>query len=267
MIIQPNITDDGAGLRGANATGRLARSAGRLVQDVQAAGAAEVAARRDISAGPAARVRQVHVLSDRISAAVTRVRTQSEYLDRAHSALARMTELSRQAADPALAGPDREAVRVEFAALARTLGEVAAQRLDGEPLFDGSVREVPVDSRGRTLRLKSPALDRAVYARVQAARLETPEAAAEAVRHLEAAVGTLDEERAGVAAGRDALLQAAETLQVERQNLAAATVRLRGAGEAEAVARQVSVRISVRADEALRAQAHAQPERVLGLLS
>lgn len=267
MIIQPNITDGGAALRGASAHGRLARSVARLGEEVRVAGGSELAAEGNLSAGWAARVRQVHVLRDGLSAAVTRTQTQAEYLGQLESVLNRMTELSRQAAGTVLAGPDREKVQEEYARLARTLGEVAARRFQGEPLFDGSVREIPVDATGRTLRLASPALDRPVYARVQAARLDTAEGSAAAVTHLEAAMRALAEDRAQVSTGRDALWQAAQSLQVEQENLAAATVRLRDPDEAVAATRQVSVRILVRADEALQAQAHAQPERALRLLS
>lgn len=266
MIIQQNITDDGAVLRGLATQDRRARPVARLGQDMQISGRTEVARPANAPAEWTLRVRQVQWVQDGLGAAVSRAQTQLAYLDRLEAAFSQMTQLGRQAADPTLTGPDRARVREEFGRLARVVEDLQARRFNGEPLFDGSVREVPVDTSGRTVSLAVPGFDRPEYSALLTARVDTPESAAEAVKRLETATVALAENRAHLQSGVDALLRAGDTLQIEQENLAAATVRLRDATQAELAVRQISARILVQNNEALQAQGHAQPERTLRLV-
>ncbi|MCX7867862.1 MAG: hypothetical protein N2438_12205 [Limisphaera sp.] len=267
MIIQHHITEDGAGLRGIGTPVRRTRVEPRPGQDVPIIGkTGEVAGAAGASAAPTVRIRQLQLVQDGLGAAATRAQTQLGYLDELDATLSRMTGLGRQAAVPTLPGPDRERVRDEFGRLAQRVEDLSTRRLNGEPLFDGSVREVPLDTTGRTVSLSAPAFDRPVYEELRTARVDTPELAAEAVKLLEAATSALAEDRARLKTGHEALLRAGETLEIEQENLAAATVRLRDAGQAELVVRQLSARFLVQSSEALRAQGHVQPDRTLPLL-
>lgn len=266
MIIQHHITDDGAELRGLGIQSRVARTVLQVGRDVRVGEGAEGSSARETSAGLMPRVRQMQLVRDGLGAAIARTSTQMAYLDQIDAALSRMTELGRRASESTLSPQDRAAVREEFGRLGRRVEDLAARRFEGEPLFDGSVREVSVDTRGRTVAVAAPALDRPVYTQLRTAGVDTPESAAAAVQQLEAAASALLEDRAQLRNGYTALVQAGEALQVEEENLAAASLRLRDARQVENAVRQISTRLLVHSSEPLLAQGHPQPERALRLL-
>jgi flagellin len=267
MIIQPNMTSGGAAPVAGSSRGRLAQSVARLGENVRVAGAAGDAAAGEVSAGLTVRMRQIQALQDGLGAAVTRVQTQWAYLDRAGAVLSRMAELGRQAADENLAADERVRVQAEFRGLARALGELAGKTFAGEPLFDGSDREVPVDAAGRTVRVVSPDLNRPVYGEVASADVGSVESAIEAVKRVETASTALQEGRDLLRAGEEGLRRAVEALRVEQDNLGAVTVRLRDVEAADAAMRWVGQRLLTRGDEALQAQANTRPETAVRLLS
>jgi flagellin len=205
--------------------------------------------------------------SDNVNNAISFNQTQDGYLQQVNSALDRMSELSVQAQDVTKSNSDRQLYQGEFNTLAKYINNVATQSFNGVSLFNGDNLDVTVDSGGGMFNNSGVNLGASVYNSLADASIATTTGAAGALSAVSTAINQLASDRATLGTNEETLTDYSNQLETLNNNLSAANSQIMDVDVATESTAYAQQNILVQTGTAMLAQANAQPQIALKLLS
>ncbi len=245
-------------------------SGSRIVSPEDDAGGMAVSIRFD------AQINRIKAASSNVSNAVAYSQTQDGFLGKVASALDRMSELSTLSQDITKSDSDRAKYDTEFSTLKDYIGNIATKNFNGVSLFDGTSREVTIDSdngvstaSGQSWSMAGVSLGSTSYTAAidSSVSVSTATAAKSALNLVSEAINQLATDRSQVGANIARLNHTNAQLAVLKDNMSAANSRIKDVNVAEESTEFARYNILVQAGTAMLAQANASSQSALRLLS
>ena len=254
-----------------NVSERLGGNYSRLSSGLRITTAADDAAGLGISERMRAQTRSLDQALRNSSDGISLVQTAEGSLGEVNSNLARMRELSIQAANGTLNTGDRASLDTEFQALATEIGRVAAQTdFNGIQLFDASVSTVAIQvgtETGETIAISLSNMTEAGLGLNGASfDVTTTTNASAALATIDTAIDSVTSFRGSLGATQNRLESSARSIASTRENLAGAESRIRDVDIARETADLTRNTILQQAAVSVLAQANVQPQLALSLL-
>ena len=261
MVINTNISaQTGARLLG-ESTSLLNKSLARLSSGLKIVSPEDDAAGLAVSSRFDAQINRLGAVSNNVGNAVSYSQTQDGYLKKVAKALDRMSELSVLAQDVTKNAGDIALYQKEFSVLGTYINDLASKQFNGIDLFDGTDRDVTVDSEGATFAMVG--VDGSAYD-LTAQDLTTGAAAAQTA--VATMIDTVASDRSTVGASMSVLSSYSDQIAVLKDNITAANSRIKDVDVAEESTKFARYNILVQAGTAMLAQANAAPQSVLRLV-
>jgi len=213
------------------------------------------------------------------------IQTTEGYLQESQDIIQRLRELSVQASNGVYTSEDRMQIQVEVSALVSELDRIASHaqfngmnmltgrfaRSAGENVITASMWlhiGANMDQRTRVYigTMTSDALGVRNAATKQIVSLSSPDGANRTIGVLDAALRTINKQRADLGAYQNRLEYAAKGLDIGAENLQAAESRIRDADMAQEMVEYTKNAILTQSATAMLAQANTKPRTVLQLL-
>ena len=254
-----------------NVSERLGGNYSRLSSGLRITTAADDAAGLGISERMRAQTRSLDQALRNSSDGISLVQTAEGSLGEVNSNLARMRELSIQAANGTLNTGDRASLDTEFQALATEIGRVAAQTdFNGIQLFDASVSTVAIQvgtETGETISISlSNMTEGGLGLNGASFDVTTTTNASAALATIDTAIDSVTSFRGSLGAIQNRLSSSARSIASTRENLAGAESRIRDVDIARETADLTRNTILQQAAVSVLAQANVQPQLALSLL-
>ena len=254
-----------------NVSERLGGNYSRLSSGLRITTAADDAAGLGISERMRAQTRSLDQALRNSSDGISLVQTAEGSLGEVNSNLARMRELSIQAANGTLNTGDRASLDTEFQALATEIGRVAAQTdFNGIQLFDASVSTVAIQvgtETGETISISlSNMTEGGLGLNGASFDVTTTTNASAALATIDTAIDSVTSFRGSLGATQNRLESSARSIASTRENLAGAESRIRDVDIARETADLTRNTILQQAAVSVLAQANVQPQLALSLL-
>ncbi len=238
----------------------------KLASGLQITRAADDAAGLAIAEGLRADIIGAQAETGNIQNALSLTQTAEGALGETTGGLQRLRELALQASSGTLSDENRAALNAEAQQIVEQIDATAeGTEFNGINPLDGSVATVEVGTGSGLAVEFQPATAEALG--VDTVDLSTAEGAASALGQIDAAIGSVNENRAGLGAAGNALGSAISTREIAGENLAAARARIMDANIAAEVTNLVSGQILESGGIAALAQANIMPGSVINLLS
>jgi flagellin len=225
------------------------------------------------SIGLMAEIGQTNAANSNVSNAISFSQTQDGYLQQVGSALDQMSTLAVEAQDPTKSASQLSDYNQEFQALANYITSTASATFNGVSLFSGTDDtttgglKVTIDGGGDTFTMVAVNLTAAAYTGATGGDISTSTGAVAALTSVTAAIATLATDRANVGANEERLNYTSDELGVLSDNLTAANSTLTDVDVATESTKYAEYQILVQSGTSMLAQANANPQSVLKLLS
>lgn len=245
---------------------RINEATRRLASGLQINRAADNAAGLAIAEALRADVLGAQAEIGNVQNALSLAQTAEGGLGEITSGLQRLRELALQASSGTMSEENRVALNAEAQQIVEQINQTAeGTEFNGINPLNGSVTTVEVGTATGLAIEFQPATAEALG--IDALDLSTAEGAAAAVGQVDAAISSVNENRAGMGAVSNALGSAIATREVAAENLIAARSRITDANIALEVTNLVRGQILERGGIAALAQANIMPQSVINLLS
>ncbi|MCC6233725.1 MAG: flagellin [Verrucomicrobiales bacterium] len=268
MVINTNVSaQTGARLLGESQSA-LSKSLARLSSGSKIVSPEDDAAGLAVSSRFDAQINRITATKNNIGNAISFSQTQDGFLKKVGKALDRMSELAVLSQDVTKIDADRDLYDAEFQTLQAYITDVSQKEFNGVSLFDGATLGVTKDEDGNKYNMTSVDLTSGdVYDSISTGDVTTTTNAATALTAVKDAITQLATDRANVGANISRLNYTNEQLGVLRDNLSAANSRIKDVDVAEESTNFARNNILVQAGTAMLAQANANPQSALRLLS
>jgi len=214
-----------------------------------------------------AQINQTSAANANVSNAVSFLQTQDGYLQQVGSALDQMSQLAVESQDVTKTNTERSDYQAEFSTLAGYITDTAGKSFNGVSLFGGATLAVTTDGSGDTFNMTGINLGATAYTTATAADISTTTGAVSALTNVTAAITQLATDRATVGANEERLTYTGDELGVLQDNLTAANSQLTDVDVATESTKYAEYQILVQSGTSMLAQANANPQSVLKLLS
>ncbi|MBL9137227.1 MAG: hypothetical protein JNK85_15245 [Verrucomicrobiales bacterium] len=268
MVINTNVSaQTGARLLSESST-LLSKSLSRLSSGSKIVSPEDDAAGLAVSLRFDAQINRITAANNNINNAISFSQTQDGFLKKVGKALDRMSELAVLSQDVTKVDADRDLYDAEFQTLQAYIQDVSTKEFNGVSLFDGTSQSVTKDEDGNKYDMTAVDLTSGdVYDSYNTGDVTTTSNAATALTAVKDAITQLATDRANVGANIARLTYTSEQLGVLKDNLAAANSRIKDVDVAEESTQFARYNILVQAGTAMLAQANANPQSALRLLS
>ncbi len=255
----------------ASVTSRLAGNFARLSSGMRITTAADDAAGLGISERMRAQIRSQDQAGRNAQDGISLVQTAESALGESTSNLARMREISVQAANGTLNTGDRTALNAEFTALISEIDRVATQTdFNGTSLLDASTPDITFQigtESGETITVTLIDMtDGALGLSSTTFNLTTITNATAALATIDTAISSVTSFRGDLGAVQNRLSSTVRSILSNRENLAAAESRIRDVDIAMETADLTRNSILQQAATSILSQANVQPQLALSLL-
>ena len=267
MVINTNISAENAARLLSESSAMLAKSLARLSSGSKLVSPEDDAAGTAVSLRFDAQINRLDASNRNIANANSFNQTRDGFLGKVAKALDRMSELAISAQDVTKSAADLALYNAEFTQLAAYVTNSATKDFNGVSLFTATALNVTIDSEGNTFAMAGINLSAAVYTAATGSNVSTTAAAVTALTNVKAAISQVATDRATVGANATRLSYTSDQLSVLRENLIAANSRIKDVDVAEESTQYARYTILVQAGTAMLAQANAQPQSALRLLS
>jgi flagellin len=266
MVINTNISaQSGARMLGESSS-MLAKSLARLSSGSKIVSPADDAAGMAVSMRFDAQINRISAANNNVGNAISFSQTQDGFLQKVGKALDRMSELSILSQDVTKQDSDRALYNLEYSTLGAYINDVATKEFNGVELFSATALDVTTDDQGTAFNMAGVDLGTDTSA-ATALGVADVAAAKAAFTAIETAIDNVAESRAQVGANISRLNFTSEQLGVLKDNLSAANSRIKDVDVAEESTNFARYNILVQAGTAMLAQANANPQSALRLLS
>jgi flagellin len=225
------------------------------------------------SIGLMAEIGQTNAANSNVSNAISFSQTQDGYLQQVGSALDQMSTLAVEAQDPTKSSAQLGDYNQEFQALATYITSTANATFNGVSLFSGTDDSttgglaVTIDGDGDLFTMTAVNLTAAAYSGATGSDISTSTGAVAALTAVASAIAALATDRANVGANEERLTYTSDELGVLSDNLTAANSGLTDVDVATESTKYAEYQILVQSGTSMLAQANANPQSVLKLLS
>src|SRR5580700_11383594 len=225
------------------------------------------------SIGLMAEIGQTNAANSNVSNAVSFSQTQDGYLQQVGSALDQMSTLAVEAQDPTKSSSQLSDYNQEFQALANYITSTASATFNGVSLFSGTDNTttgglaITIDGSGDTFTMTAVNLTASAYTGATGSNISTSTGATSALTAVTTAITALATDRANVGANEERLNYTSDELGVLSDNLTAANSTLTDVDVATESTKYAEYQILVQSGTSMLAQANANPQSVLKLLS
>ena len=270
LRVNTNIASLSAQRNLAAITNRLQGNYARLSSGLRIATAADDAAGLGISERMRSQIRSFAVTQRNAQDGVSLTQTAEGALQEVSNILTRMRELAVQSANGTVTDTDRAVIETEFQALISEVDRIADQTsFNGVQILDGTVATVSIQvgiNAGETVALAMQDVT-ATTLGIDTIGVDTAANASAALAGLDAAIGLVSESRGVLGAAQNRLGSAIASIANVRENLSAAESRIRDVDVASETADLTRNTILQQAATAVLAQANAQSQLALQLLT
>jgi flagellin len=269
MVINTNASALSSASLLAESSKMLSKSLARLSSGSRIVSPEDDAAGLAVSMRFDAQINRIAAASANVGNAISFSQTQDGFLKKVAKALDRMSELAILAQDVTKTDTDRGLYEKEFATLKGYISDIADKDFNGVSLFSSSALSVTSDSDANTFSMTNVDLGATAYdnAVASSTQVDTAAHAVTALGYIKTAISQLATDRATVGANVSRLSSTAEQLGVLKDNLSAANSRIKDVDVAEESTTFARYNILVQAGTAMLAQANANPQSALRLLS
>jgi flagellin len=267
MVINTNVSAQSSARLLSESSQHLSKSLARLSSGSKIISPEDDVAGQAVSTRFDAQIGRLGAARSNIANAVSFNQTQDGFLKKVSKALDRMSELSILAQDVTKSDGDRELYNKEFTTLSSYITDLSTKDYNGISLFDGTSREVTIDSDANKFSMAGVDLSATSYASALSADVTTLTNAAAALTAVKSAIVQLTSDRATIGANVARLNSTGDQLGVLTDNLTAANSRIKDVDVAQESTAFARYNILVQAGTAMLAQANSQPQSVLRLLS
>jgi flagellin len=269
MVINTNIAAQTSATNLANSTSMLNNALAELSSGSKIVQASDDPAGLAESIGLTSDMNRDTAAASNVANALSFSQTQDGFLQNVGSALDQMSQLAVQAQDVTKSASDRADYQSEFATLASYIGTVASQQFNGVSLFTATALSVTTDGDGGSFTMSAINLSATAYTAVSggALNISTSTGAVSALTAVEAAITQLSTDRGTVGANESRLNFTSDQLSTLQNNLSAANSQITDVDVAEESTQYAKYQILVQAGTSMLAQANANPQSVLKLLS
>jgi flagellin len=208
--------------------------------------------------------------STNVTNALSFSQTQDGFLQNVGNALNQMSQLAVEAQDVTKSSSNLSDYQSQFATLAAYVGTVANQTFNGVSLFSATALSVTTDGDGGSFTMSAVNMGAGAYTAVDvtgALNISTTGGAVTALAAVETAITQLSTDRATVGANETRLNFTAQQLSTLQNNLSAASSAITDVNVASESTQYAKYQILVQAGTSMLAQANANPQSVLKLLS
>ena len=267
MVINTNIAAETSASMLESSSAKLATSLERLSSGSKIVTAADDPAGLAASTEFQAESGDITAAEGNVTNATSYSQTQDGYLQQVSTALNRMSELAVSAQDATITDSDRSLYNSEFQQLGSYITNVAGKEFNGVSLFDGSGRDVTIDSDASTWTMTGVDMSSSTaYGTAAAQSISTTGAASTALADVNLAITQLAQDRATIGANESRLSYTSSQLSVEQTNVNAANSAISDVDVAEESTTYAQLNILVQSGTAMLAQANALPQNVLKLI-
>lgn len=263
MVINTNIAAQTGSRLLAESTSALNKSLARLSSGLKIVSPEDDAAGLAVSSRFDAQINRLSAVSTNVNNAVSFSQTQDGYLKKIAKALDRMSELAVLAQDVTKGATDIALYQTEFAAQAAFINDLAGKDFNGVTLFSATALNVTVDADGSTFAMTG--VGSATAYDLTAEDLSTDAAGAQTA--VTTMIDTVATDRSTVGSAISVLSAYSDQLAVLKDNLTAANSRIKDVDVADESTKFARNNILVQAGTAMLAQANANPQSALRLLS
>ncbi len=268
MVINTNVSAQQSSQLLADSSNRLAKSLSRLSSGSKITSPEDDAAGLAVSMRFDAQVNRINATSNNITSAVSFTQTQEGFLKKASKALDRMSELAVLAQDVTKSTADKALYDKEYQELGAYVDDIATKDFNGVSLFGSTALNVTVDSEAATWAMSAVDMSTATYTdATQGMDLSAANGAITALTNVKAAITQLSTDRATIGANLTRLNYTSEQLAIQKTNLMSANSRIKDVDVAQESTEYARYNILVQSGTAMLAQANAQPQAALRLLS
>jgi len=269
MIINTNIAAETSATNLANSTSMLNQALAALSSGSKLTSASIDPAGLAESIGLTADMNRDAAAANNVTNAISFSQTQDGTLQNIGSALDQMSSLAVEAQDVTKSTADKTDYQAEFATLQAYISSAAGQQFNGVSLFSATSVSVTTDGDGGAFTMTSINLNATAYtnATSNSLNITTSTGATAALAKVEAAITQLSSDRATVGANEARLTTNSSELSVLQNNLSAATSAITDVDVATESTLFAKYQILVQAGTSMLAQANANPQSVLKLLS
>jgi flagellin len=268
MVINTNISaQSGARMLGESSS-MLAKSLARLSSGSKIVSPADDAAGMAVSMRFDAQINRISAANNNVGNAISFSQTQDGFLQKVGKALDRMSELSILSQDVTKQDADRALYNKEFATLGAYINDVATKQFNGVALFSADALNVTTDDKGTAFAMAGVNLTTDTSAATDGeVGVDTATKAGTAFGLIATAIDNIATSRAQIGANISRLNLTSEQLGVLKDNLSAANSRIKDVDVAQESTNFARYNILVQAGTAMLAQANANPQSALRLLS
>ena len=267
MVINTNMSAQSSARLLSESSALLSKSLSRLSSGSKIISPEDDVAGQAVSTRFDAQIARIGAARSNIANAVSFSQTQDGFLKKVSKALDRMSELSILAQDVTKSDADRTLYNAEFSTLASYITDLSTKDYNGISLFDGTDRDVTIDSDGNKFTMTGVDLSATSYLNALTSDVTTITNATSALTSVKDAIVQLTKDRATIGANVARLNSTSEQLGVLTDNLSAANSRIKDVDMAQESTAYARYNILVQAGTAMLAQANSQPQAVLRLLS
>jgi len=271
MVINTNVSAQSSARLLGESSSMLSKSLARLSSGSKIVSPEDDAAGLAVSMKFDAQVNRIGAANTNIGNAISFSQTQDGFLKKVGKSLDRMSELAILSQDATKSDTDRGLYNAEFSQLKSYISDVAAKQFNGVSLFDTSSNlAVTKDEDGAKFNMTAVNLGAGTaYATATGAgtTVDTATNAATALTNVKAAINLLATDRSNVGSNIARLNATSEQLGVLKDNLSAANSRIKDVDVADESTAFARYNILVQAGTAMLAQANANPQGALRLLS
>lgn len=267
MVINTNTSAQSSARLLSESSSMLSKSLARLSSGSKIVSPEDDAAGMAVSTRFDAQVNRITAANNNVNNAISFSQTQDGFLKKVGKALDRMSELAVLSQDVTKQDADRDLYDAEFATLKSYISDVSAKEFNGVSLFNGASLGVTKDEDGGKYNMTAVDLSATAVTTLASDDIKTTAAAVTALTNVKTAITALAKDRANVGANISRLSYTSEQLGVLKDNLSAANSRIKDVDVAEESTRFARYNILVQAGTAMLAQANANPQSALRLLS
>lgn len=267
MVINTNISAQTSARLLSESSSMLSKSLARLSSGSKIVSPEDDAAGMAVSTRFDAQINRITAANNNVNNAISFSQTQDGFLKKVGKALDRMSELAVLSQDVTKQDADRDLYDAEFQTLKAYISDVSAKEFNGVSLFNGASLGVTKDEDGNKYNMTAVNLNTTAVSTLSANDITTTTAAATALTNVKTAITALATDRANVGANIARLTYTSEQLGVLKDNLSAANSRIKDVDVAAESTQFARYNILVQAGTAMLAQANANPQSALRLLS
>jgi flagellin len=267
MVINTNVSAQTSARLLSESSNMLAKSLARLSSGSKIVSPEDDAAGMAVSTRFDAQINRIGAARANIGNAISFSQTQDGFLQKVAKALDRMSELAILSQDATKTDSDRALYQKEFATLQGYITDVAGKEFNGVSLYGGTGASITKDEDGTKYTMNAVDLSTSTSGVSSGISVGTASNAETALTAIKTAINNLASDRSGVGANIARLNSVNEQLGVLSDNLGAANSRIKDVDVAEESTRFAKYNILVQAGTAMLAQANANPQAALRLLT